>query len=149
MLGGRRGYRKFIQEGLGEGHREEYYEVLDQRFLGDVRILQRSSNLMLMKNRCQGRKNRWARRFATLPARLRLSRGCFQERTGGWETSRQRALAGYVLIRLFGYKLKDVAKCLGRDIATVSSLISRYSHRMAENENLKKQAARIAKHCLE
>ena len=59
------------------------------------------------------------------------------------------SLGRYVLIRRFGYKLKDVAKCLGRDIATVSSLISRYSNRMAENENLKKQAARIAKYCLE
>ena len=35
MLGGRAGYRKFLQEGLREGHREEYYQVVDQRFLGD------------------------------------------------------------------------------------------------------------------
>jgi hypothetical protein len=31
----------------------------------------------------------------------------------GWETSRCRALVGYVLIRRLGYKVKDVAKCLG------------------------------------
>jgi predicted transcriptional regulator len=67
----------------------------------------------------------------------------------GWQTSRFRALVAYVLIRRFGYKLKDVAKCLGRDIATVSSLVSRYSDRMTEDQELKKQAARIAKHCLE
>lgn len=35
MLGGRAGYRRFIQDGLTEGHREEYYQVVDQRFLGD------------------------------------------------------------------------------------------------------------------
>jgi hypothetical protein len=35
-----------------------------------------------------------------------------------WEVSRHRALVGYVLIRRLGYKLKDVARCLGRDIAT-------------------------------
>jgi putative transposase len=34
MLGGRAAYRRFVQEGLMEGHREEYYEVVDQRFLG-------------------------------------------------------------------------------------------------------------------
>jgi len=34
MIGGVSGYRKFVQEGLGEGHKEEYYEVEDQRFLG-------------------------------------------------------------------------------------------------------------------
>jgi hypothetical protein len=45
-------------------------------------------------------------------------------------------------------KLKDVAKCLGRDIATVSSLVSRYSEHMAKPEELKKQVARLTKHCL-
>jgi hypothetical protein len=67
----------------------------------------------------------------------------------GWETSRCRALVGYVLIRRLGYKVKDVAKCLGRDIATVSSLVSRYSERMAQDEYLQKQTTRIAKVCLE
>jgi chromosomal replication initiation ATPase DnaA len=66
-----------------------------------------------------------------------------------WQMSRCRAVVAYVLIRRLGYKLKDVAKCLGRDLATVSSLVSRYSERMGEDEVLKKQAARIAKVCLE
>jgi hypothetical protein len=67
----------------------------------------------------------------------------------GWAVSRNRALVGYVLIRRLGYMLSEVAKCLGRDPTTVSSLISRYSDRIAEDPGLKKQAARIAKDCLE
>ncbi len=67
----------------------------------------------------------------------------------GWETSRSRALIAYVLIRRLAYKLSEVAKCLGRDTATVSSLVSRYSDRMAEDKELKKQVAVIAKYCLE
>ena len=35
MIGGIRGYKRFIHEGRKAGHREEYYEVVDQRFLGD------------------------------------------------------------------------------------------------------------------
>jgi hypothetical protein len=38
MIGGRAGYRRFVQEGLKEGHREEYYRVEDQRFLGAARF---------------------------------------------------------------------------------------------------------------
>lgn len=34
MLGGKRAYRRFVQDGLSEGHKEEYYAVADQRFLG-------------------------------------------------------------------------------------------------------------------
>ena len=65
------------------------------------------------------------------------------------QVSQSRALVGYVLIRRLGYKLKDVAKCLGRDAATVSSLVSRFAVRMSENETLRKQTARLAADCQE
>lgn len=31
----RQAYRKFMEEGIGQGHIDQYYEVVDQRFLGD------------------------------------------------------------------------------------------------------------------
>ena len=65
------------------------------------------------------------------------------------QVSQSRALVGYVLIRRLGYKLKDVAKCLGRDAATVGSLVSRFAVRMSENETLRKQTARLAADCRE
>lgn len=34
-LGGTGAYKKFIKDGLQGGHRDEYYEVADQRFLGE------------------------------------------------------------------------------------------------------------------
>jgi hypothetical protein len=33
MLGGKQAYRRFVRDGLSEGHNEEYYAVEDQRFL--------------------------------------------------------------------------------------------------------------------
>jgi hypothetical protein len=65
----------------------------------------------------------------------------------GWEASKLRAMVGYVLIGRMGYKLKDVARCLGRHVATVSSLVSRFADRMSENDTLKKQAARVTADC--
>jgi hypothetical protein len=41
MLGGRAAYRRFVQEGLKDGHREEYYDAIDQRFLGEERFVQK------------------------------------------------------------------------------------------------------------
>jgi hypothetical protein len=34
LLGGRKAYQRFVLDGIGEGRKEEYYEVEDQRFLG-------------------------------------------------------------------------------------------------------------------
>src|SRR5918995_4572690 len=41
MLGGRAAYRRFMQEGMKEGHRKEYYDVKDQRFLGEERFVEK------------------------------------------------------------------------------------------------------------
>jgi hypothetical protein len=54
----------------------------------------------------------------------------------GWEIWQTRALVGYILIRRLGYKLKDVAKCLVREVATVSSLVSRFTVRMGEKPDV-------------
>ena len=37
-----RRYNRFIREGLGEGHREDYYQVVDQRFLGSDAFIEKT-----------------------------------------------------------------------------------------------------------
>jgi chromosomal replication initiation ATPase DnaA len=37
---GRNQYRKFVLEGIKEGHRSEYYEVVEGRILGDKRFVE-------------------------------------------------------------------------------------------------------------
>ena len=51
----------------------------------------------------------------------------------------------YLLIRRLGYRLREVSLGLGRDVATVSSLIFRFSARMAKDAELKRQVERIVK----
>ena len=46
----RQAYRKFMEEGLGQGHIEGYYEVVDQRFLGDEEFIEQ------VDTRAQGRE---------------------------------------------------------------------------------------------
>ena len=38
---GAAGYRRFVLEGLKEGHRRDYYQVEDQRFLGAEEFAQK------------------------------------------------------------------------------------------------------------
>ena len=148
MLGGRAAYRRFVQEGLTEGHREEYYEVVDQRFLGDDHFTEKLK-VKAKEEELPKPKKQLTVAFRRAAQALEVDPGVLSGTDRGWEVSRHRALVGYVLIRQLGYKLKDVARYLGRDIATVSSLISRHAGRIVDDEGLKKQAVRIAKHCLE
>jgi hypothetical protein len=32
---------RFLEEGLGQGHEEKYYQTMDQRFLGDEKFVER------------------------------------------------------------------------------------------------------------
>jgi hypothetical protein len=36
----RHAYRKFVMEGLSQGHQARFYDIVDQRFLGDERFLE-------------------------------------------------------------------------------------------------------------
>jgi putative transposase len=147
-LGGRTGYRRFVLQGLKDGHREDYYEVEDQRFLGAEEFAQKLKR-KVNEEEIPGRKKQLSVVFRSAARAVKVEPRVLEGADRGWEVSQSRALVGYVLIRRLGYKLKDVAKCLGRDAATVSSLVSRFAVRMSENETLRKQAARLAADCRE
>lgn len=87
--------------------------------------------------------------FRNIARAVKVEMNVFEGADRGWEISQTRALVGYILIRRLGYKLKDVAKCLGRDVATVSSLVSRFAVLMGENQTLSKQAVRLLEDCQE
>ena len=148
MLGGRAGYRRFVLEGLKDGHREDYYQVEDQRFLGAEEFAQKLKR-KVNEEEIPRRKQQLSVVFRSAARVVEVQPQVLEGSDRGWEVSQSRALIGYVLIRRLGYKLKDVAKCLGRDVATVSSLVSRFAVRMSENETLRKQALRLAAHCQE
>jgi putative transposase len=148
MIGGRAGYRRFVQEGLKEGHREEYYRLEDQRFLGSAGFGEK------LKRRAKEEEILRPKKSVSVVFRS-AARGVGVEpevlggADRGWEVSRARALVGYVLIRRLGYKLKEVASCLGRDMATVSSMVSRFAERLGEDARLRRKAKRLAEDCIE
>ena len=149
ILRGRAGYRRFVQEGLKDGHREEYYDVIDQRFLGEERFVEKLKVQAENEPKTRPPKRPLSAAFRCAARAVAIAPSVLSGEDRGWAVSRNRALVGYVLIRRLGYKLKDVASCLGRDTATVSSLVSRYSDRMTIDQELKKSVSRMVKDCLE
>lgn len=144
MLGGHRAYRRFVDQGVGEGHREDFYRVEDQRFLGSTGFGERLKREV--KEEDNSKPKRPSREvFRKIARAVGVEPNVLGGADRAWEISKTRALVGYVLIRRLGYSLREVSLCLGRDVATVSSLISRFSARMTKDEELKEQVERIAK----
>jgi putative transposase len=148
MIGGRAGYRRFVQQGLKEGHREEYYRVEDQPFLGTAEFGEKLKRRVKEEEILRPKKS-VSLVFRSAARGLGVEPAVLGGADRGWQVSRARALVGYVLIRRLGYKLKEVAGCLGRDMATVSSMVSRFAERLEEDARLRRKAKRLAEDCIE
>lgn len=130
LWGARRGqamrsYRQFIHDGMRDGHRQEYYEVKEQQYLGDDGFVAAVHQAIeeQEENRpvkiAMGDVLKEIARRAGVSDSVVLNKG--RERIG----SRLRAEAAYVGREVGGISLTEAAKYLGRDISTMSLAIKR------------------------
>jgi hypothetical protein len=145
MLGGKQAYRRFVRDGLSEGHKEEYYAVEDQRFLGakgfGEKLLKKEPGLSDKMPKRRSIETA-ARELAKL---LKIEVRSLRSPDRGWAISKARTIAAYVLVRRFGYRLTDVAAYFGRDLATLATLLARLSDRMQANDTVRREVDQLAK----
>jgi hypothetical protein len=121
-LGAKEAYRSFVIGGIAQGRRHDFYKVTDQRILGDEDFLQEITQYVGAQEE----------ELPETPARffeLDELRTALETVTGsrfGFRRSREkvdtwmRRIFCY-MTRTYGwYKAKDVARYLGRDLATVT-----------------------------
>lgn len=144
LLGGRRAYQRFMFEGMGEGHQEAYYAVADQRFLGEAGFAE-SVQVEWGDQPKRGGKKSVGRALKVLAGQVQMDPEVLRSPDRGWKVSRVRTLVAYTLVRRLGFHLGEVAAYLGRDAATVSSLLSRLADRMQTDRQLRTAVDRLAK----
>ncbi len=128
LLGGKKAYERYVLDGVGENHNEEYYTVADQRFLGEQGFGEEISRQSEPNDERKAKKpidtafKQIARRVKTTPELLR-------GKDRRWDITTKRAEAVAILVREYGYPVGAVAKYLGRDQANISTMLSRWSAR--------------------
>jgi putative transposase len=141
MLGGKGAYRRFVHDGVGDGHKEEYYAVEDQRFLGGEGFGEK----MLKKEprRASSRRSidTAARELAKL---VGIEIQALRSPDRSWAVSKARTITAYVLSRRLSYRLSEVSAYFGRDMATVATLLARLSERMQSDETQRRKLDRLA-----
>jgi chromosomal replication initiation ATPase DnaA len=133
------------RHGIGEGHKEEYYEVEDQRFLGEQGFAERIKERLGEEEGSLRGSQPIGMVIGALARGLGINQEILQATDRSWRILKARAMVGYALVQRFGYGLVEVATCLGRDIATVSSLISRLTSRMEADRDLRREVDRLPK----
>ena len=145
MLGGSRGYRRFVQDGIQGGHQEEYYAVADQRFLGDqdfTEAMWAEEEEPSPRPKGKGGIEAAARRLVKhLDIDLLVLRGADRS----WVVSKARREVAYVLIRRMVFRLKDVASYFGRDSATMATQLARMNDELESDVQVKREIDRLVK----
>jgi hypothetical protein len=148
LLGGTKGYRHFMLDGLGEGDKQEYYEVEDQRFLGSREFGEKVREDVEGRDERAGEKRSLTKVVVELAERLRVSAKALTGPDRSWRCSRARRLVAYLLVRHAGFEVREVAAYLRRDPTTISSLMSRLSKQMLEEAESVNELHRLAS-CLD
>lgn len=143
LLGGRAAYRRFVSAGIADGHEDRYYRTEEQQFLGGRGFAQQFGQPAPRAHAAPSRPvdiviDDVARRLATTPSALRGP-----DRNP--HICRVRAALSFALVRRLGYRVADVAAALGRDVSTISVLVSRVAGRIESGDRLGAAIARLAR----
>jgi REP element-mobilizing transposase RayT len=143
LLGGSSRYREFVNNGIRGGHKEEYYETQDQRFLGPAgfgeKLRERQDEPRPPKRRALEGVIR------ALVEKLNITAAELKSADRSWAVSRARTIVGYALVRKYGYGLGEVAKYLRRDPATVGTLLGRLAQKIDGDPVLRRKLERLIK----
>jgi len=81
----------------------------------------------------------------TLAAQVKVNPAVLRSADRSWTVSTRRTLVAYVLVRRCGFRVSEVAAALGRDVATVSTLLSRFAARVRHNLGVRREVERLTK----
>lgn len=130
LMGGKKGYERFVLEGMGEEHNEAYYTVEDQRFLGDEGFGEEISRNNEEVIQCK-KKTPIETAVKTIARQIDATLETLRSTDRRWEMTAKRAQAVTMLVREYGYPVSEVAKYLQRDQANISVMLSRWSARQS------------------
>jgi REP element-mobilizing transposase RayT len=130
-------YRRFVLEGLGEGHKEEYYDVVEGRFLGDKEFAEQIKAKAEVPGHVRIKIKPEALlsvACAVLERRRAEVIGASKDR----ERVRAREVICYVGRHYTELSVTALAKILGVDATCVSRSVARVENRLGIDIDLKK-----------
>lgn len=133
----RRLYRRFVLEGIGQGHREEYYEAMEGRILGEREFVEEVRARVGEKGRSRIRIKPQV--YLRVVCKV-LGKGVEEIVGSGKERDRvwARDLLSYAARRYTDLSVKSIAVVLGVDPTCVSRGVARVEGRAGRDKDQKK-----------
>lgn len=137
-------YREFLWEGVGSGHQQRFYEVKDQRFLGEEKFIQE----------IEKEKGNKETVIYEIPIEV-IARGVSQacgvpiDRLHSLTYERQgahgRGIVAYLARGLGGWMVKEIAEHFRRSPMRISQAIMEVEERLREDRAFRKMVEKLEK----
>jgi REP element-mobilizing transposase RayT len=133
----RQRYRRFVLEGLHSGHQEKYYEVKDQRFLGEDSFIE---GIEVEKG--DGEATLYDIPIEVIAQEVSRATGAAQDRlyslNRGREGARGRSMVAYLARAISGSMVTDIARHFQRSPMRISQAIIRFEDELRKDKHLRK-----------
>jgi putative transposase len=144
---GRRRYWEFILEGLESGHQQKFYEVKDQRFLGDENFVNRIDT-----ERRNNENVVYEIPFEAIAKEVSKACRVDIERLYSLTYERQgvhgRGIAAYLARGLAGQMVKDIAEHFQKTPMRISQMIMEVENKLREDDSFRKLVERMKKNLI-
>jgi len=138
----RRRYRQFVWEGISEGHEEKYYQVKDQRYLGEDDFI---DHIEFEKEKSQG----WVYDIPLEAISHEASRetGIREDRLYSVTRDREgvlgRGIVGYLARVISYYTVREIGEHFGRSPVAIGEAIMKVEDRVQRDRSFAKAIKRM------
>jgi hypothetical protein len=128
-------YDLYVRDRLAQGHRDDFYETKDQRFLGNDEYLEdveRRINQILPFSYEIGLEEIVTQVGSALKIPVDLLYSSARSRQGAWG----RAICAYLGHGLGGFKIREIAEHFGRDSVAITYGLKKVEQRLREDKKV-------------
>ncbi len=144
----RRRYDRFVRERVVQGHREDFYETRDQRFLGNDAYLEeveRQINEKIPFIYEMTLREIALRVGSTFKIPIDLLYSSTRARQGAWG----RAVCAYLGSRLGGFRVREIAEHFNRDSAAIVYGMKRVEESLREDKSMRAKLTNLENRLIE
>jgi REP element-mobilizing transposase RayT len=136
-------YRRFVRDGLKDGHREDLYDVIDQRYLGDELFVEKVEGQIVDRELPHYVEIRWAEVRDGVCKQFGVPPSVVLHRDRRRENARVKRVMAWVGREVGGFTNRQMAEELGQDAAALSRGLGKLAGELGANQELRKVVEKL------
>lgn len=136
-------YRRFVRDGFQEGHREDLYQVVDQRYLGDESFVEKVEERIADHETPQVVDIRWAEVRDSVCRQFGVPPSVVLHRDRRRENVRIKRVMAWVGREVGGFSNEEIGRELGQDPAALSRGLGKLADELGVNRELRRVVEKL------